>query len=145
MFFLGSWFSFSAVRNSQRLERQAYWKYIENLIEVGDQEQDQQPNKQKRFWNFIKSTRRDNSGVAPLKENGRLYSDPLDKANILNRQYQSVFTNDKDCNTNPTPDGEPAPTMPHIENTTNGVMKLLMKLNPQGASGPDILPARVLK
>ncbi|KAH3878134.1 hypothetical protein DPMN_002018 [Dreissena polymorpha] len=54
-----------AKATSQRLERQAYWKYIENLIEEGDQEEDQKANKQKRFRNFIKSTRKDNSGVAP--------------------------------------------------------------------------------
>ena len=80
-----------------------------------------------------------------MKENGRLHSDPQDKANILNQQYQSVFTHDKGSDTNPTPDGEPAPTMPNIEITSHGVLKLLQKLNPQKATGPDMLPARVLK
>ena len=50
-----------------------------------------------------------------------------------------MFTHDKDCNAYPTPDGEPAPTMPQIDVTTHGVLKLLMKLYAQKATGPDML------
>ena len=35
--------------------------------------------------------------------------------------------------------------MPDIKVTKAGVMKLLSKLNPSKTSGPDLLPARVLK
>lgn len=35
--------------------------------------------------------------------------------------------------------------MPDIKVTKEGVVKLLLKLNPSKASGPDLLPARVLK
>ena len=78
----------------QKAERQAYLRHIENLIEIiiGDPEKDQSPGKQKRFWSFIKSLREDNCGVAPLKENGKMHTDPKDKANILNRQHESTFT-----------------------------------------------------
>ena len=34
----------------QKQERQSYWTYINNIIEVGDPDSEQQP-KQKRFWN----------------------------------------------------------------------------------------------
>lgn len=34
----------------------------------------------------------DNSGVAPLKKEGNLIADTKQKANILNSQFQSVFT-----------------------------------------------------
>ena len=44
----------------QKAERQAYWRHIENLIEIGDPEKDQNPGKQKRFWSYIKSLRKDN-------------------------------------------------------------------------------------
>ena len=43
-------------------------------------------------WSYIKSLRKDNTGLAPLKDKGRLRNAAVDKANILNRQYQSVFT-----------------------------------------------------
>jgi hypothetical protein len=34
----------------------------------------------------------DNSGVAPLIKEGQLVADTKQKANILNEQFQSVFT-----------------------------------------------------
>ena len=60
----------------QKAERQSYWSYVENIIEVGDPNQDQQPRKQKRFWSYIKSLRKDSSCVAPLKENCIKAGDP---------------------------------------------------------------------
>ena len=72
----------------QKAERQAHCKHVDNLIEVGDPENHQNPGKQERFWSFIKSLRKDNCGVAPLKENGKMHADPRDKVNILNRQCE---------------------------------------------------------
>ena len=46
----------------------------------------------KPFWRYIKSLRRDNSGISPLKQDGKLHNDPKDKAEILNNQFKSVFT-----------------------------------------------------
>ena len=128
----------------QRAERQAYWQYVENLIEVGDENCEQRPGKQKRFWSYIKALRKDNSGVAPLKENGKMHADPLDKSNILNRQYESTFTREDETNI-PQPEGQPYPPMPDIEISREGVLKLLKKINPNKASGPDMIPARILK
>jgi len=73
-----------------------------------------------------------------------MHSDPLDKANILNQQYQSVFTQE-DTTSIPTLDGNPSPTMPDIEVTTEGILSLLKRLNPNKATGPDMMPARILK
>lgn len=47
-----------------------------------------------------------------------------DKANILNRQYQSVFTKE-DSQTVPKPTGQQYPQMSDITITTEGVYKLL--------------------
>ena len=129
---------------AQKEERQAYWKYVENIIELGDSDQEQQPSKQKRFFSFIKSLKRDSSGIAPLRDQGKLHSDPADKANILNNQYQSQFTEEDKTNI-PQPEGEPSPTMPDINVTTEGIRKLLQKLNVNKATGPDMIPARILK
>ena len=46
----------------------------------------------KKFWKFIKHQKTDYSGVAPLKVNGKLINDPKEKAEVLNEQFQSVFT-----------------------------------------------------
>ena len=85
----------------------------------------------KRFWSFVKSLRTDTSGVACLKDQGKMHADPVDKANILNRQYESVFTK--------------YPEMPNITISQEGVQRLLKKINPHKASGPDMIPARILK
>ena len=131
----------------QRLERQNYWKYVENIIEEDPDDisrANERPSKQKKFWNYIKSLRKDNSGIAPLKENGKIYADPIDKANILNRQYASVFTHEDQGNI-PSIQGNPFPSMPAINISQEGVMKLLKKLNLQKATGPDGISARILK
>ena len=127
----------------QKTQRQSYWKFIDNIIQVGDPDQEQQP-KQKRFWAYIKSLRKDSSGIAPLKDNGTFHANPKDKADILNRQYESTWTKEDKSNI-PTPDGTPFPSMPEIKVTCEGVRKLLQRLNPGKACGPDLLPARVLK
>ena len=66
------------------------------MIEVDDPDSTK-PSKQKRFWSFIKSLRQDNTGISPLKDNGRLFDAARDKANILKRQYKSVFTDEKEA------------------------------------------------
>jgi len=50
-----------------------------------------------------------------LKYRGRMYTEPKDKANILNQQYEYVFTHEDDGPV-PVPDGDPFPSMPEIEN-----------------------------
>ena len=128
----------------QKSERQSYWSYVNNIIEVGDQDSAYQP-KQKRFWSYIKSLRKDSSGIAPLKDNGRLFNSPTDKANILNHQYHSVFTWEDPSSATPDPDGTPLPDMDNITVTEQGVKKLLQKSNPQKATGPDMIPAQILR
>ena len=86
----------------------------------------------------------DTGGIGPLKDNGRLHVDPKEKADILNRQYESTWTR-KDKTSIPVPDGNPFPSMKDIQVTNEGVKKLLQKLNPGKASGSDLLPARILK
>ena len=108
----------------QKAERQSYWKYIKNIIEIGDPDQEDRSPKQKRFWSYIKSLRKDTNGIAPLKDAGILHADAKDKADILNRQYQSVFTNE-DTSDIPTPDCEPYSSMPEITVSIEGVQKLL--------------------
>ena len=96
------------------------------------------------FWSYIKSLRKDTGGIAPLKDNGRLHADSKEKADILNRQYESTWTRE-DKTSIPVPDGNPFPSMKDIHVTKEGITKLLQKLNPGKASRPDLLPARILK
>ena len=71
--------------------RKSYWHHIENNI-LGDKNEENFGETQKKFWKHVKSVKRDRTGTAPLKENGLLVSDSKSKARILNHQYQSVFS-----------------------------------------------------
>ena len=62
---------------------------------------------------------------------------------MLNRQFISVSSND-DAIT-PTMLLTQSQNMPEITVTINGITKLLEKLNPYKASGPDMVSARFLK
>ena len=49
------------------------------------------------FWNYIKLNRTDSIGVPPLKVENNVVDSNKDKANILNKHFQSVFTNESHC------------------------------------------------
>ena len=127
----------------QREVRSAYWSYVEGIIEPLDEEQPYQG--MKRFWTFMKHARSDGSGIVPLRRNGLLVSDSKGKAEILNAQFESVFTQDGDIPDNLLPSSSQYPTAPEVNITENGVRKLLLKLNIHKACGPDQIVPRVLK
>ena len=79
-----------------------------------------------------------------MKDGSILHSDPKTKANILNCQFASVFTNDSSTN---LPNLGPSlhPSMEDITVNILGVAKLLRNLKPHKATGPDGVPARLLK
>ena len=99
----------------------------------------------KRFWSFIKSKGQETNGVPPLKnKEGFLKSDSQNKANILNEQFQSVYTQE---DTSSIPNKGPSPYQPMRDITVNwkGVHKLLKGLKPYKATGPDSIPSFILK
>ena len=82
--------------------------------------------------------------MAPLKENGIIHTDPKQEANVLNRQFTSVFTNDDDS-AMPNLGPSPHPSVSNIKISSNGVTKLLRNLKPFKATGPDGIPARLIR
>jgi hypothetical protein len=52
---------YSLVKAAMQKEiRSSHWRYVENLTEVGDQDDLTRPNKQKRYtYKYIKSLRRE--------------------------------------------------------------------------------------
>ena len=85
-----------------------YNDYINTIISP------EQMTNPKCFWSFIKSIKQNNSGVAPLRaNNGIIHSDSNNKAEILNNQFKSAYTQE---DTTKLPDlGESLiPSMPHI-------------------------------
>ena len=131
----------------QKQLRQAYWTYIENIITP---KQDSFSS-MKKFWSYIKSKKTDYSGVTSLKQEGKLITDPKQKSNSLNKQFQSVFseatniTTSEFVNSNYMQDTHNYPVMHDITITPPGIEKLLSKLDPSKASGPDEIKPRLLK
>ena len=134
----------------QKEIRQAHNNYVANILTLENTDPydnattHQSTANRKRFWSYIKNLKRDNNNLSPLKDNGILVSDSKGQANILNNQYQSVFT-DEDIVNMPTLPPSTTPTMEDIVCTPRGIQKLLVGLNPNKAKGPDNLPPRVLK
>ena len=78
-------------KETQKECRKAHNNYLNDIINNGDL------NK-KKFWNFIKNKNRDISNtISELKNHlGNLTQDSESKANILNDQFFSVFSDNKD-------------------------------------------------
>ena len=67
--------------------RHAHWNYVNSIHQDGLESNDSKP-----FWRYVKSNQQDSVGVSPLKSVGKLYAEAKDKADILNKQFKSVFT-----------------------------------------------------
>ena len=90
--------------------RQASKRYMEDIVS-----EDLSSNP-KRFWAYIKSKGQEPAGVSPLRDkDGFLKSDNVDvnKAEILNYQFKSVFT-EEDTTNIPNKGKSPFPEMPTI-------------------------------
>ena len=55
-------------------------------------QQQQNPTCSKRFWSFIKHAHTDKTGIVSLKSGGLVLTDPSAKADLLNKQSKSVFS-----------------------------------------------------
>jgi hypothetical protein len=93
---------------------------------------------------YIKAKKQENVGVSTLKAGGKIITDANGKATTLNDQFTSVFTRE-DMNNISDKGLSPYPSMPPIRITRQGVKKLLDNIKAKKATGPDGIPARVLK
>ncbi|XP_072030539.1 uncharacterized protein [Amphiura filiformis] len=132
------WLRFRRLKKeTQTACRQAYNTYLKNIV-------CSEPGGNKRLGALIKSKRCDRTGVSPLKDGNFLKRKKKKQANILNQQFANVFTDDSSAE---LPDLGPASCAPisKIHVNCHGVAKLLRNLKPHKASGPDGVPAKLLK
>ena len=94
---------------------------------------------------MVKRIKRDFSGIGPLIENGNLISDPLGKANFLNKQFQSVFHPTNDPSNCPALGPSPFNPMPNFQISENRVLQLLKNVKIHKAPGPDGIVPRTLR
>lgn len=123
----------------QRESRRTHNRYMEDIVS-----EDLQKNP-KKFWSYVKSRKQDSSQIVTLKsKDGFLHSDTTNKASILNQQFQSVYTKE-DLQNLPDLGTSPFPPMDNITVNERGIFKLLKGLRPFKATGPDEVPAFILK
>ena len=133
------WKEFKDYRKStQKKVRQNYWSYQNDMLNNPEDKSN------KAFWRFIKSKKQDSTGISSLKQGSKVIFDSKGKATIFNEQFCSVFTSEDTTNL-PSFDDPDFPAMNKITVTTDGVLKLLQNLNTKKATGPDLIPARILK
>ncbi|VDI55908.1 Hypothetical predicted protein [Mytilus galloprovincialis] len=82
---------------------EAHDKYIRGILnDESANEEQKRPTMGKKFWQYIKSRKKDTVNMSTLKNSsGTEVIDSKGKAAILNEQYDSVFT-DEDMNTMPS-------------------------------------------
>ena len=132
----------------------AHWSYVENLITESKEEcQSNTYEVSKQFWSFIKHKKSDNSAIQSLNVSDNMVTDPKAKANALNDQFQSAFSNQTPMSLKMICDdyltknsrGDGNLIMPDFDVSITGVKSLLDKLKPHKARVPDQLRPRVLK
>ena len=136
-----------------------YLDSLVGIIDDSDPIENSRPNTKKLF-SYLKNCRQDSQGIAPLKEDGQICTDNVKKANLLNKQFQSVFTpksplelkklchqkvldlHDSGHYSQDTPNlpddiKSKYPNMPDLKISVNGIIRLLQGLKPDKAPGPD--------
>ena len=168
---------YAAVKATIKREmRKSYWNYIESIISYDPERSPSETRStNKKFWSFISSRKKDNVNIPPLKSFGNTYSEPADKASILNSHFQlsfsppcplslkhlcnialsklttkSYITLEDKLNGSNVPvvlqiKPDYAFPMPKIDITISGISKLLSNINPYKACGPDQIKPRILK
>ena len=127
----------------------SYENYLADILGVGSCDENEGSGfSPQKLFSLIKNSRQDNRGISTLRDSENiLHSGNVKKANLLNSQFQSVFSSlsplklgqlctkqihnffQENIPENITP---LCSTMPEIKIDLNGVIKLLSNLTGQG-------------
>ena len=75
---------------AQKSCRNSHDDYVQDLITYD--------NSNKKFWTYVKSQRKEKTGISDLTVNNKTIQDPKEKANLFNDQFSKVFSNPDDPN-----------------------------------------------
>ena len=121
------WIAFKQARKDMRNQlRKARYSYINTYLQENFKTNP-------KTWSFIKNFQKENVGVSDLKDGGNIISDSKVKANILNQQFQSVFTQETQATTDIKIHGDAYEEISSLQITAKGVEKQLKELVPSKA------------
>ena len=126
---------------TQRECRRAHKEYLKDIIENSEENS-------KKLFSYIKSkTNGNTNNIQELQDkNGKLHQNAKDKAELLNAQFCSVFSNPPNHPVQQmSGNAQNYEEMPEIIINRNGVHKLLSNLKVNKATGPDGIPGNILK
>ena len=94
---------------------------------------------QKSFWSFVKGETQSRSGIGDLKDSdGNIATETIDKANILNDFFATVFTREDNSELPEFPDKlDSTESISDVTISPDMVLKHLKALNTAKACGPD--------
>ena len=96
------------------------------------------------MFHYVRSLRRDNTGIPIFYKNGIAYSTNEAKANTLNQYFSTVFVQD-DNTTLPDKSQSPYPNLPLFTANVTEVTSLLKQVDAYKATGPNGIPSKLLK
>ena len=103
----------------------------------------------KYFYKYVHSKSSVRAPIGPFERGGALIGDPGEKGNMLKAQYESVFSNPKysvEENTVQCLQEAPGPVaLTEVDFTPDDIENSIGKLSASSASGPDGIPAILLK
>ena len=151
----------------QQQIRTAYHHYVEDILGLTTEPGNNTHSKPdtKKLFTLLKHSKKDSQSIPPLQSNGKTFSDTTEKADILNNQFQSVFSPkhplslQQTCqqaihdhiDTGKIPPSSilsctsKYPTMPPFTIGSKGICKLLKALQPNKAAGPDKISPMILR
>ena len=114
--------------------------YINGIVQAGLDEGNSKP-----LWRYIFGQRNDRGSDAALKEDGKVHTGGQKKAEILKKQFTSVFSVDKLGSDTVLSGPRSYPPIDRLLISIQGVKKLLTGINPNKSAGPDQVPCCILK
>ena len=99
----------------------------------------------KKFWSYVRSTRKTFSSVPPLTFKGKIFTSDCDKADILNKYFSGCFKLFIPPRSSFLPVFGQSSLPPSYLCTQSQVLSLIANLPLDSASGPDFISTRMLK
>ena len=119
-----------------RIRREEEIKFERDIVEKCKEEP-------KLFYRYVNGKMKNRDSITKLRENDIIYEDPKEMSEILNRNFQMVFTRESEFQQ--LQEERRGTEMMEIEVNQEEIMKLMNDLEERKANGPDKVSGHILK